>query len=231
MNQAPKPAHIAIIMDGNGRWAKQRGQLRTFGHQEGLKAARETVKAAINAGIKYLSLYTFSTENWKRSEQEISFLMGLIRTHLLKELDFYKNLGVRVVHSGDMSGLPSDIAEALKTSMAETKELDRIIVNLAINYGGRDEILRAIKKCYLETGKIPDRENDFYRWLDAPEIPEPDLLIRTGGDKRLSNFLIWQSAYSEFYFTEKFWPDFLPRDLEDAISSFQSRERRFGGTK
>lgn len=221
------PPHVGIIMDGNGRWAKIHGRPRTEGHREGLETAKRTVKAAEDLGIRFLSLYTFSTENWKRAADEVGFLMGLIRRHLAAELDFYRENRVRVVHSGDPSGLPDDIVREIRSVEADTAEFDSIVVNLAINYGGRDEIIRAARKL-VEAGRPLDEEA-LSSAMDHPELPDPDLIIRTGGEVRVSNFLLWESAYSEMYFFPKLWPDFGPEDLALAIDDYRRRERRFGG--
>lgn len=223
------PAHAGIIMDGNGRWAKARGLPRTEGHREGLRVAKRVIRAAEDLGIRYLSLYTFSTENWKRAAEEVSFLMSLISRHLKAEFDFYRDNHIRIVHSGDPSGLPDDVREALRSVIADTACFDGITVNLAINYGGRDEIVRAVRKL-LRGGGADISEDDFRSFLDSPDLPDPDLVIRTGGDMRLSNFLLWESAYAELFFSEKLWPDWTEDDLKKAVESYSSRERRFGGT-
>ncbi len=224
------PAHIGIIMDGNGRWAKRRGMSRTQGHKEGLESAKAVVKQAATLGIRYVTLYTFSTENWKRTADEVGFLMGLIKTHLRAELDFYAQNGIRVRHLGDLSGLPQDIAGEILDIGAKTSNFDRTTVVLAINYGGQDEILRAIKK--LPPAEIQGIDAvEFSKYLDLPELPPMDLMIRTGGEKRISNFLLWQSAYSELYFSDLLWPDWNGESLIEAILEYQSRDRRFGGVK
>ena len=223
------PGHIAIFMDGNGRWAKARGLPRTEGHREGLKAAKRIVKAAALSGIKNLTLYTFSTENWKRAQEEVKFLMGLISTYLVAEFDFYKEFGIHVVHSGDADGLPKDVRDSLTRVSRETAGFNTIRVNLAINYGGRDEILRAIEKIPPHAGKLT--ESAFRQYLDVPDMPDPDLIIRAGGEFRLSNFLIWQAAYSEFYFSDVLWPDWTEKEFEEALANYARRERRFGDAK
>ena len=224
------PAHVGIIMDGNGRWATRRNLTRHRGHREGLAAAKRTVKAAHDLGIKYLSLYTFSTENWRRTEDEVGFLMGLIATHLKKEYDFYRENRVRVVHSGDLTPLPARLQREIETVAKDTAGFDGIQVNLAINYGGRDEIVRSVNR-WLHNGRgRTDLDADALgQHLDLPDFPEPDLLIRTGGEKRLSNFLIWECAYSELLFTDILWPDFGNDQLIDAVLDYQNRERKFGG--
>ncbi len=223
------PEHVAIIMDGNGRWAAGRGLPRHRGHREGLTAAKRTVKGAREIGVRVLSLFTFSTENWKRAEEEVSFLMNLITSHLRREYDFYRDNSVRVLHSGDIDGLPANLQTEIASVTADTADHDGILVNLAINYGGRDEIVRSIER--LARRDVTDSRIDaetLRAHLDLPDLPDPDLVIRTGGEYRLSNFLLWQCAYSELYFTDVLWPDFGIDDLIDAIVDYQRRERRFG---
>jgi undecaprenyl diphosphate synthase len=218
-------------MDGNGRWATNRSMPRHKGHKEGLKAAKRTVKAAHDLGIKCLSLYTFSTENWRRAEEEVNFLMSLITTHLRKEYDFYRDNRVRVRHSGDLSRLPGNLQDEINAVTHDTEAFDGIQVNLAINYGGRDEIVRSVNR-WLHNGRGTDDMSleALERHLDLPDLPEPDLVIRTGGERRLSNFLVWECAYSELLFTDTLWPDFDSTDLMAAIADYQHRTRRFGGT-
>ncbi|MDR0320237.1 MAG: di-trans,poly-cis-decaprenylcistransferase [Treponema sp.] len=226
------PAHIGIIMDGNGRWAQQRGLVRTQGHLEGLKAAKRIVKAASVLGIKYLTLYAFSTENWKRTAEEVGFILGLVKQYLRAEFDFSRQNKIRVRHAGDFSVLPPDIQKEISDSIANTADFDGMQVILAINYGGRDEIVRALKKFALanqEADKIS--ENDISSYLDNPDIPDPDMIIRSAGEYRTSNFLLWEGAYSELYFSDKLWPDWDKEDLETAILDFQKRDRRYGGVK
>ncbi len=221
------PVHIGIIMDGNGRWATDRGLSRAEGHQEGRKAAKRVVLAAEKAGIRYLSLYVFSTENWKRTTEEVGFLMGLLKNYLLAEYDFYRQNRIRVVHSGDPDGLDRGIVADIRQVEKDTAQYERITVNIAVNYGGRDEIARAARRVARSGREIT--EESIRSALDRPELPDPDLIIRTAGDLRMSNFLLWQSAYSELWFTDKYWPDFCAEDLDAAIESFGSRKRRFGG--
>ena len=225
------PSHIGIIMDGNGRWAKMRGQIRSAGHREGLNAAKAVVKAASDMGIKNLSLYVFSTENWKRTEEEISFLMVLIKSYLKKEYQFYKDNGIRVVHSGDLTRLPPEIQKEITSVSEQTAGFKGLTVNLLINYGGQDEIVRAANRFIkAHPGEVLDQKS-LENCLDNPDLPPVDLMIRTGGDTRISNFLIWQIAYAELYYSDKLWPDWGPADLKEAIESFKNRERRFGGVK
>jgi undecaprenyl diphosphate synthase len=229
------PAHVGIIMDGNGRWAKRQGKSRRYGHREGLKAAKRVVKAASDIGLKTLSLYVFSTENWKRAESEISYLMLLIKIHLKKEFDFYRQNRIRIIHSGDMLRLPPEIREEIRRAVAETAVYNRLTVNLAINYGGRDEIVRAVERWMrseagngkkLNNHRLTEKKLSLY--LDNPGVPDPDLIIRTSGEMRISNFLLWQSPYSELYFSPKYWPEWQGEDLIEAINCYQRRDRRFG---
>lgn len=220
--------HIGIIMDGNGRWAKERGKPRTFGHQEGLYAAKRITKAASDMGVDYISLYTFSTENWKRSETEVKFLMQLLIKHLREQLSFLKENNIRLVHTGFLDRLPKAVQKEIVDVEDLTKDLSGMTANLVINYGGRDEIVRAVKRL-KEKGETEITEEALSSAMDHPDIPDPDLIIRTGGELRLSNFLLWESAYSELYFSKKYWPDWQAEDLKEAIDAFVSRSRRYGG--
>ena len=230
------PVHVGVIMDGNGRWAQKRGLPRTAGHKEGVNTAREIIKAAAHAGVRWLTLYTFSTENWKRTAEEVSFLMGLLKAHLRAEFEFYKKEQVRVLHLGDKSALSADVRHEIETVEKESAGFTGMNLVLAINYGARDEITRAIQKM-LEEQSRAQRENsaahgieaeDLSRFFDIPLLPDADLIIRTGGEKRLSNFLLWQAAYAEFDFTDTLWPDYTDEDFYCAIADFQKRHRRFG---
>ena len=220
--------HIGIIMDGNGRWAKERGKPRTFGHSEGVRTAKRIAKAASDMGVKYLSLYTFSTENWKRSEKEVKFLMQLLKKHLREQLSFYRENNIRIVHSGSLDRLPKVIQKEILDVEDLTSDMTGMVGNLVINYGGRDEIVRAVQKL-RDKGETEITEDKLSRAMDHPEIPDPDLIIRTGGEFRISNFLLWESAYSELYFSKKYWPDWQEEDLKEAIEAFASRNRRYGG--
>ena len=227
IKSAQIPAHIAIIMDGNGRWAKQRNLPRTSGHKEGLEVAKKIVKAAKEVGVKYITLYTFSTENWKRTQEEVGYLMGLIKNHLRAEFKFYKENDIRVKHIGNLSGLPQDIQDEINSTVEECKDFNSLTVVLAINYGGKDEISRAINKAKSENKEI--NENNFTEFFDLPEMPDVDLIIRTGGEKRLSNFLLWHGAYAELDFVDTLWPDYNEESFYQSIKEFQKRNRRFGG--
>ena len=224
------PLHVGIIMDGNGRWAQSRGLVRTQGHLEGLKAAKRIVKAASDIGVRFLTLYAFSTENWKRTAEEIGFIMGLVKQYLRAEFEFSKKNKIRVRHAGDLSGLPGDIQKEITDSVRDTAGFEGMQVILAINYGGRDEIVRAFRKFTAENKKTDSiSEKDIASYLDNPDIPDPDLIIRSAGEYRTSNFLLWEGAYSELYISDKLWPDWEKGDLETAISDYQNRERKYGG--
>lgn len=221
------PAHIAIIMDGNGRWAKQKNLPRTSGHKEGLEVAKKIVKAAKDIGVKYITLYTFSTENWKRTQDEVGYLMGLIKNHLRAEFKFYKDNDIRVKHIGNLDGLPKEIQEEINSTVEECKDFNSLTVVLAINYGGKDEIIRATNKAVKENKILT--EDNFTDFFDLPEMPDVDLIIRTGGEKRLSNFLLWHGAYAELDFVDTLWPDYNEECFYNSIKEFQRRNRRFGG--
>ena len=225
---APLPKHVGIIMDGNGRWAQAKGKARTRGHLEGVKAAKRIVRAALQAEIHYLTLFTFSTENWKRTAKEVSYLMFLIKNHLRRESRFYEENEFRVVSSGNLDRLPADVVQVLKRVTTRTAGFDRMTLNLAIDYGGRDEIIRAVNRAFQDRKNGYITEQDIRSCLDHPEIPDPDLIIRTGQECRISNFLIWQGAYSELYFSSKMWPDWDESDFKEALESFGCRERRYG---
>ncbi len=223
------PEHIAIIMDGNGRWAKQRGLARTQGHKEGLNSAKRIVAMAASLGIKYVTLYTFSTENWKRTQDEVGYLMTLIKGHLRAEFQFYKDNGIKIEHIGNLEGLPKDVQKEIINAKKDTEHFTGTTCVLAINYGGRDEIVRGLKKIVSE--QIPAQEitEDLVsRSLDIKTMPDVDLMIRTGGEERLSNFLLWQCAYAEFIFTDTLWPEYTEEEFLKDIVEFQKRNRRFG---
>jgi undecaprenyl diphosphate synthase len=224
------PSHVGIIMDGNGRWARRRNLPRTQGHLEGLKAAKRIVKAASDRGISYLTLYVFSTENWKRTAEEVSFIMGLVKTYLRGELDFFRENRIRIRHAGDPGGLPPEIAGEIRKVLEDTREFPGLSVILALNYGGRDEIVRAVRRL-VRGGGEEITEEALGRYLDNPDVPDPDLIIRTAGEFRTSNFLLWESAYTEYHISDKLWPDWTEGDLERAIEDFQDRERKFGGIR
>ena len=230
MSECSGPEHIGIIMDGNGRWAEGRGQLRTQGHLEGLKAAKRVVKAASDLGVRYVTLYTFSTENWKRTTEEVGFIMSLVKQYLRGELDFYRENRIRIRHTGNREGLSADILHELDQACSDTGGFEGLQVILALNYGGRDEIARAVNKLLAErTDSAPISAETISRYMDNPDVPDPDLIIRTAGEFRTSNFLLWESAYAEYVVSQKLWPDWTGKDLEEAIAAYRNRERRFGG--
>ncbi len=228
------PVHVAIIMDGNGRWAKARGLRRTDGHREGVEAARRAVEAAQDLGLKYLTLYSFSTENWRRPAGEIRDLMGLLKQFIVDDLPRLKKEGVRVRIIGDKVNLAPDVSALVQRAESETRENQKFVLQIAFNYGGRDEILRAAKAAIsaIQDGdlQLEDvNESLFSSYLDTGDTPDPDLVIRTSGEKRISNFLIWQAAYAEYVFTDVLWPDFNAEIFAKAIEEFNNRERRYGG--
>jgi undecaprenyl diphosphate synthase len=229
------PNHIAIIMDGNGRWAKGRGLTRIFGHQHGVKAVRQTTEACVDLGVKYLTLYTFSSENWNRPKYEVDALMELLIDTVKKETETFMKNGIKLSTIGHVNKLPESCQRSLVELKETTKNNNRMELILALSYGSKDEIIEAVKDIAQEvkngTISIDDINNDvFANRLYTKNIPDPELLIRTSGEHRISNFLLWQIAYSELYFTEVLWPDFRSDDLYKAIISYQSRERRFGKT-
>lgn len=231
MGQLPK--HVAIIMDGNGRWAKNRGEQRAYGHIHGVKGVRESLAAASELGIKYLTLYAFSTENWDRPPEEVAALMDLLVQTIIKEIEGLQENEVRLRVIGDMDKLPVDCRNALLEAAERTKSNDRITLVLALSYSSRWEITQAMKKLAedVKKGEIESQNIDetvISKYLQTRNIPDPELLIRTSGEKRISNFLLWQIAYSELYFTETLWPDFNKEDFFEAVLAFQTRERRFG---
>lgn len=227
------PKHIAIIMDGNGRWAKKRGLPRVAGHKRGVDTVKEIVEACSQVGVKYLTLYTFSTENWKRPKDEVSTLMRLLLKSLRDRVNELNENDVRLTTIGNIDALPLEVQKQLKSDIERTKKNKKMVLNLALSYSGRWEILEAIKQIANSAvnGKIKSDdidENLVSSSLTTKDIPDPDLVIRTSGEFRVSNFLLWQIAYSEFIITETLWPDFSKFDLYDAIKIFQKRERRFG---
>ena len=235
INPERLPAHIAIIMDGNGRWAKKRFLPRAAGHEAGAKAVDRVVTHCCQIGVKVLTLYSFSSENWKRPRIEVSALMGILKRYVDKELAHMIEKGIKFNVIGDLDTLPSQAKKAVLRTMEKTAAMTGMTLTLALSYGSRDEIARAVKKIAqnAKDGLIsPDdiSEDTISARLDTRGLPDPDLLIRSGGDIRLSNFLLWQSAYTELYFTDRLWPDFTGKDIQDAVISFQKRERRFGMT-
>lgn len=228
------PRHIAIIMDGNGRWAAKRHLPRAAGHRQGVEAVRVIVRAAGELGVEYLTLYGFSSENWKRPAEEVNDLMGLLRLYIRRDLAELHQNGVRIRIIGDRDHLEPDIISLIEEAEALTRDNTQLKLVIAFNYGGQNEIASAMRKiaCEVKAGRIePDdiTPETVAKFLDTAGVPDPDLIIRTSGEKRLSNFLIWQSAYSELVFSEALWPDFTPDRLREAIAEYDRRERRFGG--
>ena len=231
--ETQKLQHIAIIMDGNGRWAAKRGMPRSLGHKKGAERVKEIVQAAGELGVKYLTLYAFSTENWQRSPDEVNDLMDLLRQYLKSELSELQKNGVRIVFIGEREMLPADIRASMKRLEVDTQNNDKLTVCIALSYGSRQEIVQAAKKIatLAKRGDIKPEEIDdkmFSDMLYTQGIPDPDLVIRTSGEQRLSNYLLWQVAYAEFYFSEVLWPDFDRTELEKTIENFNKRERRYG---
>jgi undecaprenyl diphosphate synthase len=226
------PEHIAIIMDGNGRWAKARGLPRLAGHRAGTENLRTIIRAAVKFGVKYLTFYAFSTENWARPDSEVSGLMKILSDVIERELDELHAEGARLVHIGDLNALPDNLQKKIRYALELTKDNTRITIVLALNYGGRDEILQAVKRM-IRDQVDPEKVDEalMSEYLYTAGIPDPDLLIRTSGEQRISNFLTWQSVYSELYFPETYWPDFGEEELRKAIEIFGKRDRRYGGLK
>lgn len=226
------PQHVAIILDGNGRWAKARGMPRNYGHAQGAKNVERICEDAYRMGIKYLTVYAFSTENWKRSKEEVDALMSLLRNYMKTCVKTAKKNHMRVRVIGDKTGLAKDIQESIENLEQASRDQDGLNFTIAINYGSRDEICRAVRRIVAE-GIAPEEitEEVLSDHLDTAGIPDPDLLIRTSGELRLSNYLMWQLAYTEFYFTDTPWPDFSKEELAKAIEKYNQRDRRYGGVK
>ena len=224
--------HLALIMDGNGRWASQRHLPRSAGHLEGVKACKRVILAAKKFGIEYLTLYAFSTENWKRPKQEVDYLMGLFENKLLEGLPFFKENKIKILCRGNIQGLPQSVQNSLKTIIEETNTLNEITVILAINYGGQDEIARACSR-FIEKNIEKNIQNvtvkDIQSNLDLPQIPLCDLIARSAGEKRLSNFLLWDSAYAELLSINNFWPDWGELQIKECLEEFSNRTRKYGG--
>ncbi len=230
----PVPAHIAIVMDGNGRWATKRGMPRTAGHGAGSEVFRRMATYCRDIGVKYLTVYAFSTENWKRSEEEVQAIMGLLKQYLFEAIEKMERDQIRLKFFGDLSRLTPELQALADRTREISTHYDGFQANICLNYGSRDEIVRAARayaqRC-LEGAAKPEEltEAEFGKLLYSAGIPDPDLVIRPGGELRVSNFLLWQSAYAEYYFTDVLWPDFTPAELEKAIAAFNRRDRRFGG--
>lgn len=226
LNLSKLPQHIAIIMDGNGRWATKRGLPRNLGHKAGCENIKRITQNIYDLGIKIVTFFAFSTENWKRPKDEIDNIFNLIREYLqTNTADFISN-GTKIMLSGDYSKLPEDLVKSFEKVIADTKDCDKFIINFAVNYGGRDEIIRAVNLA-VEQNKKVDKES-FLKLLYTSNLPDPDFIIRTSGEMRVSNFMLYQMAYSEFYFTKTYWPSFTNKELQIALIDFQKRKRRFG---
>ncbi len=235
LNSKRLPRHVAVIMDGNGRWAKKRLRGRIYGHKEGANSARDIVTCSRRLGIPYLTLYTFSKENWNRPQTEIKALWGLLERFLKSETPELIEQEISLRHIGDLQGIPPKMLKTLRTTEELTARFDKLILNLALNYGGRQEVVQAAKlfAADIASGLIGPGQittEMFSSYLYTSDCPDPDFVIRTGGELRVSNFLLWQIAYAELYFTEILWPDFREADFMEALREFQSRERRFGRT-
>ena len=224
------PKHVAIIMDGNGRWAKERGEDRVFGHINGINSVRSSVEAALRTGVRYLTLYAFSTENWSRPEEEVNALMDLLVSTLVKEVQDLESKGVRLRAIGDLSTLPEACQDQINKSIESTQHLDTLDLVLALSYSSKWELVEATKKL-MKSGVNPDdlQASHIEEHLATSGIPDPELMIRTSGERRISNFLLWQLAYAEFHFTPVLWPDFGQENFYDAVRDYQNRNRRFGG--
>lgn len=228
------PRHIAIIMDGNGRWAENRGKSRSFGHKEGSNILKQVCRDAYYLGVRYITVYAFSTENWQRPKEEVNFLMDLLRQYMKESVKTSKkdNMCVRVI--GDRDGLPLDVVQSIDALEEASKNNTGLNLQIALNYGSRNEITRGFKHIVQDIINLKIKEEEINEelistYLDTRQIPDPDLMIRTSGEMRLSNFLLWQLAYTEFYFTDKYWPDFKKEDLVQAIVTYNEKERRYGG--
>lgn len=230
------PRHIAVIMDGNGRWAKRRGLPRTAGHKVGAEVFRKIATYCKELGVEYLTVYAFSTENWKRPADEVNTIMGLLKQYMLEAIDSMERDQIRLRFLGDLSALSPELQELARRTNEISSHIQGFQANVCLNYGGRDEILRAVRRFAAECAageRKPEELNEslFSTYLDSAGIPDPELIIRPSGEQRLSNFLLWQCAYSEFYYTDALWPDFDEAELDKAIAAYQSRDRRFGGVK
>ena len=238
-NNSSLPLHVSIIMDGNGRWAKERGKERVYGHFEGVSSVRACVEASVETGVKYLSLFAFSEENWNRPDDEVTTLMGLMVKAMAEEMDSLDKNGVRFVVLGNRDRLDPALNETIDACMKRTEKNETLVLIIFLSYSGKWDILQAAKKLALELAADPEKRegsdalsiSDFDRYLVTAGVPDPDLIVRTSGEHRLSNYLLWQSAYSEFYFTETLWPDFRKEQFREALNSYAKRDRRYGKVK
>lgn len=226
------PQHVAIIMDGNGRWAELRGVPRTEGHRRGVHRAKEIVEASLEIGLKNLTLYAFSVENWKRPLDEVFTLLDLLKKYLIDEREDMKTKGIRFKTIGNLEMLPQEIIDLIKNTEEATRSGNSMNLVLCLSYSGRDEIIRAVRKILIERPEPQSIDEERFKdYLDTAGLPDPDLLIRTSGERRLSNFLLYQAAYAEFYFTETLWPDFTKEEFFEAIQDYSKRQRRFGAVQ
>ena len=238
-NNSALPLHVSIIMDGNGRWSKERGKVRVYGHFEGVSSVRACVEASVETGVKYLSLFAFSEENWNRPDDEVNTLMGLMVKAMADEMDSLDKNGVRFVVLGNRDRLDPALNETIDACMKRTEKNETLVLIIFLSYSGKWDILQAAKKLALELAADPEKRegsdalsiSDFDRYLVTAGVPDPDLIVRTSGEHRLSNYLLWQSAYSEFYFTETLWPDFRKEEFREALNSYAKRDRRYGKVK
>ena len=238
-NNSALPLHVSIIMDGTGRWAKERGKERVYGHFEGVSSVRACVEASVETGVKYLSLFAFSEENWNRPDDEVTTLMGLMVKAMADEMDSLDKNGVRFVVLGNRDRLDPALNETIDACMKRTEKNETLVLIIFLSYSGKWDILQAAKKLALELAADPEKRegsdalsiSDFDRYLVTAGVPDPDLIVRTSGEHRLSNYLLWQSAYSEFYFTETLWPDFRKEEFREALNSYAKRDRRYGKVK
>ncbi len=227
------PKHVAIILDGNGRWARMKGMPRIYGHRAGIKAVRKAIEFSCEQGISYLTLFAFSVENWGRPKLEVDALMGLLKEYISRELDEMMKQDIRFNVIGNFAMFPPDVRESLEGGIKKTEGNKGLVLTLALSYSGRDEIVRAVNRVIRERGGEGDKIDveSFRDYLDSPWIPDPDLLIRTSGEQRISNFMLWQLAYTEIFITDKLWPQFTKKEFERAIREFSRRQRRFGLTE
>lgn len=224
------PKHIAFIMDGNGRWAKKRGLHRYMGHRKGIEILRPILKRCFELDVQTVSVFAFSTENWNRPQEEVDEIMRLATDFLKDSLSEFLEHGIKLIHSGNTDRLPQELKEALFDTIAKTSECKKHTVNICLNYGGRSEIVNAINGI-LKTDTKVITEKEFVNYLQHSDVSEPDIIVRTSGENRISNFMLWQAAYSEFYFTKTYWPDFTPKMVDKVVRVFNKRERRFGAIK
>lgn len=224
------PIHIGFIIDGNGRWAQKRGLSRTFGHKQGIVAVKNTIQNCYDFGIKEISFFCFSTENWNRPQDEVDALFGMFHNFVQDDLDDYNQKGIKIMHSGDKSRLPQDLQDAIVSAENKTKNNTKMIVNICLNYGGRDDILHAVNSLIKNNQKHVTQQQ-FEKQLYSSPLHNLDLVVRTSGEQRISNFMLYQMAYAELYFTKTYWPDFDKKQLIHALTDFQSRTRRFGAIK